>query len=91
MTHDPSGAPLPCRVIVDPPADGPLQMAVDEVLLESAAEQGICSLRFYGWSQPTLSLGYFQSYGDRASTPPAWRVLASAGKPAAARSCTIAS
>jgi lipoate-protein ligase A len=35
-------------------------MAADEVLLESAAA-GIASLRFYGWSEATLTLGYFQS------------------------------
>jgi lipoate-protein ligase A len=35
-------------------------MAADEVLLESATD-GIASLRFYGWSRATLSLGYFQS------------------------------
>jgi lipoate-protein ligase A len=40
-------------------ADGPTQMAADEALLESA-EAGIASLRFYGWSAPTISLGYFQ-------------------------------
>jgi lipoate-protein ligase A len=40
-------------------ADGPHNMAADEVLLESAA-QGQASLRFYGWSEATLSLGYFQ-------------------------------
>jgi lipoate-protein ligase A len=34
-------------------------MAADETLLESAAA-GTPSLRLYGWSQPTLSLGYFQ-------------------------------
>jgi lipoate-protein ligase A len=37
-------------------------MAVDEVLLEWAAEQGGCAWRFYQWSEPTLSLGYFQKY-----------------------------
>lgn len=40
-------------------------MAVDEALLESAATRGLVSLRFYSWSEPTLSLGYFQSYEDR--------------------------
>ncbi|HTU91555.1 MAG TPA: lipoate--protein ligase family protein [Gemmataceae bacterium] len=35
-------------------------MAADETLLEAAAA-GMASLRLYGWSQPTLSLGYFQS------------------------------
>ena len=42
-------------------------MAVDEVLLESAAECGCCSLRFYRWSEPTLSLGYFQRAAERAT------------------------
>jgi lipoate-protein ligase A len=35
-------------------------MAADEALLETAAERGLASLRFYTWSEPTLSLGYFQ-------------------------------
>jgi lipoate-protein ligase A len=41
-------------------------MAADEVLLESAVS-GVASLRFYGWSQATLSLGYFQSHSLRGS------------------------
>ena len=41
-------------------ADGPHNMAADEVLLESA-QDGIASLRFYGWSTATVSLGYFQA------------------------------
>jgi lipoate-protein ligase A len=41
-------------------------MAVDEVLLEDA-DQGIATLRCYGWSEPTLSLGYFQHAADRAN------------------------
>ena len=40
-------------------------MAVDEVLLESAAEAGQATLRFYQWSEPTLSLGYFQHFRER--------------------------
>lgn len=35
-------------------------MAVDETLLESAANQECCTLRWYQWNQPTISLGYFQ-------------------------------
>lgn len=42
-------------------------MAVDEVLLDQAAGQGIATLRFYQWSKPTLSLGYFQPYAERDS------------------------
>jgi lipoate-protein ligase A len=60
-------SPATCRLFVDPPADGAWHMAVDEVLLESAAEQGGASLRFYPWREPTLSLGYFQEYVDRAA------------------------
>jgi lipoate-protein ligase A len=55
----------PCRLMVDLPAAGAWNMAVDEVLLESAAESGRCSLRFYRWSEPTLSLGYFQRAAQR--------------------------
>ena len=56
----------PVRLIVDPPQPGDWNMAVDEALLESAA-QGIACLRFYEWSEPTLSLGYFQRLAERAS------------------------
>lgn len=56
---------ISCRLLVDPPAAGSWNMAVDDVVLHSAAEQGICSLRFYEWAQPTLSLGYFQAYEER--------------------------
>ncbi|MGH7170726.1 MAG: lipoate--protein ligase family protein [Gemmataceae bacterium] len=41
-------------------------MAADETLLEAAAA-GTASFRLYAWSQPTLSLGYFQCCaGSRA-------------------------
>ncbi|HEV3137038.1 MAG TPA: hypothetical protein VGZ26_04025, partial [Pirellulales bacterium] len=63
-TNGPDGR-TPCRLIEDPPAGGAWQMAVDEVLLESAVADGGCALRFYGWSEPTLSLGYFQDYRER--------------------------
>jgi lipoate-protein ligase A len=53
------------RLIIDPPAFGPWNMAVDEALLNDAADNGVATLRFYQWSEPTLSLGYFQRYDDR--------------------------
>jgi lipoate-protein ligase A len=49
-------------------ADGPHNMAADEVLLQSAAA-GTASLRFYGWSGPTVSLGYFQPGRLRRENP----------------------
>ncbi len=56
-----------CRLIVDGPRPGDWNMAVDEVLLDAAATRGVPTLRFYQWSEPTLSLGYFQSYKARLS------------------------
>jgi lipoate-protein ligase A len=61
------------RLLHDSPADGVLNMAVDEALLESAALANQLSLRFYRWSQPTLSLGYFQHYEDRRLHPASLR------------------
>ena len=54
---------LPCAV-----ADGPHNMAADEVLLESALA-GLPSLRFYGWTEATVSLGYFQPEQARRTDP----------------------
>ena len=56
-----------CRLLIDPPASGAWNMAVDEVLLEWSAASGRCCWRFYRWQEPTLSLGYFQRYDDRWS------------------------
>jgi lipoate-protein ligase A len=53
------GHPL-CRWLPYHVADGAWNMAADETLLATAAA-GTASLRLYGWSQPTLSLGYFQA------------------------------
>ena len=58
-----------CRLIIDPPAPGAWNMAADQWLLHQAAASGACSLRLYHWSEPTLSLGYFQRYGDRSQDP----------------------
>ena len=61
---------------------GPANMAADEALLESAVA-GVASLRFYAWSVPTLSLGYFQPATDRRIDPAlvglAWIRRASGG------------
>lgn len=47
----------------DEPRSAPLNMAVDEALLETAVYP---VLRFYGWQGPALSFGYFGSYADVA-------------------------
>ena len=53
------------RLIIDPPSTGSWNMAVDQAILETADETGLVTLRFYQWSHPTLSLGYFQKHADR--------------------------
>jgi lipoyl(octanoyl) transferase len=53
-----------CDLVTLRSADGPSQMAADEALLAHAAA-GQPALRFYTWSEPTLSLGYFQRAADR--------------------------
>lgn len=57
------------RLLRDSPRDGAINMAIDAVLLRSVAAGDPPTLRFYGWAQPTLSLGYFQSLADRGLHP----------------------
>jgi lipoate-protein ligase A len=57
-----------CRLLPYRVSDGASNMAADEVLLE-AAQGGTASLRFYGWTPATASVGYFQSYHLLQSDP----------------------
>ena len=63
-----------------------------KLLLADAIENDVATLRFYQWSEPTLSLGYFQRYDERDATrrQPRLRRRPSPIR-AAARSCTIGS
>jgi lipoate-protein ligase A len=56
------------RLIREQGRSGPMQMALDEVAAETAAEGGPRTVRVYRWSPGTLSLGYHQDPGtvDRA-------------------------
>src|ERR1700761_5412642 len=47
-----------------------LNMALDEALLEAMPRLQIPVLRFYGWTQPAATFGYFQKYAEVASTTP---------------------
>lgn len=60
--------PPRCRLLPDSIASGPWQMAADEVMLEGAIA-GTAALRFYRWSEATLSLGYFQAEALRQTDP----------------------
>lgn len=45
--------------------DGPTNMAIDEAIVAAVASGSVpATLRFYAWSRPTLSLGYFQNAAD---------------------------
>lgn len=58
-----------CRLLVDLPAPGAWNMAVDEFLLAWTAENRVPVFRLYRWDEPTLSLGYFQRFDDRRQHP----------------------
>jgi lipoate-protein ligase A len=48
------------RVWWDEPADGPCNMAADELLAAEASDCGTVCMRIYGWQPATVSLGGFQ-------------------------------
>ncbi len=61
---------IPCYQIPYAIAGGPANMALDEALLEWVAGQpNAVFLRTYGWLEPTLSLGYFQSLREALAEP----------------------
>jgi lipoate-protein ligase A len=61
---------MEARIILDSGHDGPWNMACDEALAHYAGETGVPVLRLYQWKEPTLSLGYFQSFAERSSHEP---------------------
>jgi lipoate-protein ligase A len=46
------------------PGDPALNMALDEALLEGMSRLGRPGLRFYGWTEPAATFGYFQKYAE---------------------------
>jgi lipoate-protein ligase A len=56
---------LHLRLLVDAPADGASNMAVDETLLESAMKpRGGATLRLYRFARPSVTFGYSQAVSD---------------------------
>ena len=53
----------------DEPADGPTNMAVDEVLADEAVRQNRPLVRFYRWAMTTFSLGGFQPLAQATAEP----------------------
>jgi lipoyl(octanoyl) transferase len=58
-----------CRLLPTAAWSGAANMAADESLLRSALEHGVAGLRFYTWTEPTVSLGYFQPHAGRLDDP----------------------
>jgi lipoate-protein ligase A len=46
------------------PCPPDFNMALDEALLEAVSRLGKPVLRFYGWTEPAATFGYFQKYAD---------------------------
>src|ERR1039457_2913456 len=44
--------------------DAAFNMALDEALLEAMPRLGKPVLRFYGWTEPAATFGYFQKFSD---------------------------
>lgn len=53
------------RLVISPSADGALNMAIDQAIMEAVAEgHSPPTLRFFAWEPPCLSLGYTQPVTD---------------------------
>src|SRR5882757_9428551 len=50
--------------------DAAFNMALDEALLESMPRLQKPVLRFYGWTEPAATFGYFQKYSEVANLTP---------------------
>jgi lipoate-protein ligase A len=50
--------------------DAAFNMALDEALLEAMPRLQTPVLRFYGWTQPAATFGYFQKYAEVMATTP---------------------
>jgi lipoate-protein ligase A len=46
------------------PGEPAFNMGLDEALLEAMPELGQAVLRFYGWTEPAASFGYFQKFAE---------------------------
>lgn len=77
----PSGAPTAFRLIVDPPRAPTLNMAIDEALAAGLTAGSSPIIRFYAWSVPAVTIGYFQRIASAAR-------LLGPGRPAIVRRLT---
>ena len=66
-----SANPLPAAdIIVDEfPRSGVFNMSMDAALLQIAAERERSTVRIYQWSEPTVTVGYFQGLTQSPGSP----------------------
>jgi lipoate-protein ligase A len=60
----------PWYLLQSGPGDYALNMALDEALLQGVSRLGRPVLRFYGWTEPAASFGYFQKHAQVAQMTP---------------------
>ena len=58
------------RCLHDGPAAATWNMALDDLLLQRVASVGHPVLRFYSWSKPAATFGYFQHFAEVATWTP---------------------
>ncbi|HEV2693601.1 MAG TPA: hypothetical protein VG347_11960 [Verrucomicrobiae bacterium] len=58
---------MPWLLLNSGPCDAAFNMALDEALLEAMPRLQTPVLRFYGWTQPAATFGYFQKYAEVAA------------------------
>lgn len=66
MSAGVAGAPVTGRLLCSGPGAAAENMAIDGAILAHTGPENGPTLRFYSWSSPTLSLGYFQPYQQRS-------------------------
>ena len=55
---------VPWFLLQSGPGTASFNMASDEALLEAMPRLGKPVLRFYGWTEPAASFGYFQKHAE---------------------------
>lgn len=56
-------------IVEEDPCSGVFNMSMDAALLQLAAERERSVVRIYQWSEPTVTLGYFQGSGQSLESP----------------------
>ena len=65
------------RLFLDVARLGAENMAIDEAILTAVGRGSAeATIRFYGWSEPTISLGHFQKYSELNELAERFRGLA---------------